>query len=92
MPFVALPYATKVSGLLDNLQVPMPPLSRVDSGLVNAYIDKAWDNRNTTKLKIEQLMPSLKQIAAENNRLAVDLLTGKRSETLELPENLAEAS
>lgn len=92
VPFVALPYATKVSGLLDNLQVPMPPLNRVDSGLVNAYIDKAWDNRNATKLKIEQLLPSLKQIAAENNRLAVDLLTGKRSETLELPENLAEAS
>ena len=92
VPFVSLPYATKVSGLLDNLQVPMPPLNRVDSGLVNAYIDKAWDNRNTTKIKIEQLIPSLKQLAAENNRLAVDLLTGKRSETSEFHENLAETS
>jgi polysaccharide pyruvyl transferase CsaB len=92
VPFVALPYATKVSGLLDSLQVPMPPLNRVDSGLVNAYIDKAWDNRNATKTKMEQLLPSLKQIAAENNRLAVDLLSGKRSETLEIPENLAEVS
>ena len=58
VPFVALPYATKVSGLLDNLQVPMPPLNRVDSGLVNAYIDKAWDNRNTTKRRLNSFCPA----------------------------------
>jgi polysaccharide pyruvyl transferase CsaB len=92
VPFVALPYATKVSGLLDNLQVPMPPLNRVSSGLVNAYIDKAWDERNATKARIEQLLPSLKRLAAENNQLAVDLLTGNRSEPFEAPENVAQAS
>jgi polysaccharide pyruvyl transferase WcaK-like protein len=80
VPFVALPYATKVSGLLDNLHVPMPPLNRVDSGLVNAYIDKAWDERAVTKTKIQQLLPSLKALAAENNRLATGLLTGTLSE------------
>lgn len=92
VPFVALPYATKVSGLLDNLQVPMPPLNRVSSGLVNAYIDKAWDERKATKARIEQLLPSLKRLAAENNQLAVDLLTGNRSEPFEAPENVAQAS
>ncbi len=92
VPFVALPYASKVSGLLDNLQVPMPPLNRVSSGLVNAYIDKAWDERNLSKARIEKLLPSLKALAAENNRIAVDLLTGKRSESFEWPETLAEAS
>jgi polysaccharide pyruvyl transferase CsaB len=91
VPFVALPYASKVSGLLDNLQVPMPPLNRVDSGLINAYIDKAWDNRNATKTRIQQLIPSLKELAAENNRLAVDLLRGERSENARLPEAAAEA-
>jgi polysaccharide pyruvyl transferase CsaB len=84
VPFVALPYATKVSGLLDNLHVPMPPLSRVDSGLVNAYIDKAWDGREATKAKIQQLLPGLKALAAENNRLAVGLLTGKHAENAQL--------
>ena len=92
VPFVALPYATKVTGLLENLQVPMPPLNRVSSGLVNAYIDKAWDNRRETKTRIEQLLPNLKRLAAENNQLAVDLLTGKRSEPFEAPENVAAAS
>lgn len=80
VPFVALPYASKVSGLLESLQMPMPPLSRVDSGLVNAFVDKAWDERNITKERIMELLPKLKALAAENNRLAVDLLTGERSE------------
>ncbi len=90
VPFVALPYASKVSGLLDDLQVPMPPLNRVDSGLINAYIDKAWDNRNKTKNQIKKILPPLKALAAENNRLAVDLLTGRRSESAPLPETAAE--
>jgi polysaccharide pyruvyl transferase WcaK-like protein len=76
VPFVALPYATKVSGLLDDLQAPMPPLNRVDSGFVNAFIDKAWDDREQTKTRIQQLLPKLQSLAAENNRLAVELLTG----------------
>lgn len=78
VPFVALPYASKVSGLLDNLQVPMPPLNRVDSGLINAYIDKAWDERSAIKNRIQQHIPHLKALAAENNRLAVDLLSQRR--------------
>ncbi len=90
VPFVALPYAQKVSGLLDSLQVPMPPLTRVDSGLLNAYIDKAWDNRNTTRERISQLLPEAKRLAAVNNTLAVDLLTGKNLnlnwEMAEMPE------
>jgi polysaccharide pyruvyl transferase WcaK-like protein len=78
VPFVPLPYASKVGGLLDYLQVPMPPLSKVNSGLVNAYIDQAWDERETTKAKIQRLLPDLKKRAQENNRLAVALLTGER--------------
>ncbi len=91
VPFVALPYASKVSGLLDNLQIPMPPLNQVSSGLVDAHIDKAWDERSSTKARMAQLLPNLKSLAAENNRLAVDLLTGKRSEPFEVPDSLASA-
>jgi polysaccharide pyruvyl transferase CsaB len=74
VPFVALPYASKVGGFLAHLQVPMPPLSRIDSGLVNAIIDQAWDEKKLTKEKIERLLPELKNLAKENNRLAVELL------------------
>ncbi len=91
IPFVALPYASKVSGLLENLQIPMPPLSEVDSGLVNAYIDKAWDERNLTRDCIQQLLPRVKNLAMENNRLAVELLThGKEKATESLTEAVAE--
>ena len=88
VPFAALPYASKVSGLLDKLQVPMPPLNRVDSGLINAYIDKAWDDRSTTKTHTQQLLPNLRALAAENNGLALDLLRGKRPKTTE-PTNMS---
>jgi polysaccharide pyruvyl transferase CsaB len=87
VPFVALPYATKVSGLLDDLQVPMPPLNHVDSGLVNAYIDKAWDDRRITKAKIERILPNFKRLAQENNRLAVELLVnGEKSRDEQIVE------
>lgn len=91
VPFVALPYATKVSGLLDNLQIPMPPLSQVNSGLVIAYIDKAWDERNVTKARIQQLLPEFRRLAQENNRLAVELLTQKSpNESVELTQASAQ--
>jgi polysaccharide pyruvyl transferase WcaK-like protein len=77
VPFVALPYAMKVSGLLENLQIPMPPLKHVNSGLLTAYIDKAWDERNITKDRIHKLLPEFKRLAQENNRLAVKLLAKK---------------
>lgn len=83
VPFVALPYASKVSGLLENLQVPMPPLNQVNSGLVNAYIDYAWDSRNAIKEKIKQLLPEMKNCALENNRLAVELLKKEKVSTQE---------
>jgi polysaccharide pyruvyl transferase CsaB len=89
VPFVPLPYASKVSGLLENMHIPMPPLSEVDSGLVNAYIDKAWDERNTIKNRIGELLPKFKRLAAENNRLAVELLTQKSVDVqLQVPEAL----
>jgi polysaccharide pyruvyl transferase CsaB len=74
VPFVPLPYASKIGGFLEYLQVPMPSLSKVNSGLVNALIDQAWDERNLTIEKIQQLLPELKWRAKENNRLAVELL------------------
>jgi polysaccharide pyruvyl transferase CsaB len=77
VPFVALPYASKVGGFLAHLQVPMPPLSKIDSGLVNAIVDKAWDEKKLVNEKIQRLLPDLQNLARENNRLAIELLKGK---------------
>lgn len=74
IPFVPLPYASKIGGFLEHLQVPMPALSKINSGLVNALIDQAWDERELTIEKIQLLLPDLKRSAKENNRLAVELL------------------
>ncbi len=74
VPFVPLPYASKIGGFLEHLRVPMPALSKVNSGLVNALIDQAWDERELTVEKVQQLLPDLKDRAKENNRLAVELL------------------
>src|SRR5690606_5464763 len=46
VPFVALPYADKVAGLLQELAVEMPPLGDVDAGHLLATIDHSWDLRD----------------------------------------------
>ncbi len=77
VPFVALPYASKVNGFLEDMQMPMPQLNKVNAGIVTALIDKAWDERNATKEKIQRVLPELKRRAAENNRFAISLLEHK---------------
>ena len=75
IPFVALPYASKVSGILEDLQIAMPPLQLVNAGRLISYIDRAWDTKEGIKSKIEMLLPSIKERAGENNRIAISLLT-----------------
>ena len=77
VPFVALPYATKVAGILEEMQIASPPLHLVNTGRLISYIDRYWDNRKATKDKIKQILPSIKERALENNQLAVKLLTGE---------------
>ncbi|MDD5704117.1 MAG: polysaccharide pyruvyl transferase family protein, partial [Dehalococcoidales bacterium] len=43
VPFIALPYAEKVGGFLDDMHIQMPPLNLVNSGRLHAYIDRFWD-------------------------------------------------
>ncbi len=77
VPFVALPYATKVGGILEDLQIAMPPLRLVNAGRLISYIDRAWDTREELKNKIQLLLPAIKARAQENNRIVVNLLTRK---------------
>jgi polysaccharide pyruvyl transferase WcaK-like protein len=77
IPFVALPYATKVGGILDDLNIAMPPLRLVNAGRLISYIDHYWDAREELKAKIAQALPMIKDRAMENNRIAVNLLTGR---------------
>lgn len=74
VPFVALPYSSKVMGLLQDLDMEMPPLDNVNTGRLLAMIDQSWDLRATIRSRIEQRIPALKARAQETNELLVQLL------------------
>lgn len=74
VPFVALPYASKVTGLLQELEMDMPPLDDVSAGRLLATIDYSWDTRNDIRARIQQRLPPLQAKARENQRLLEALI------------------
>jgi polysaccharide pyruvyl transferase CsaB len=74
VPFVALPYAGKVSGFLEALRMDTPPLELVNAGRLIAHIDQSWDRRRSLQTKIKKYLPRLRDRARESNRVALALL------------------
>jgi len=77
-PFAALPYASKVSGLLEDLDIESPPLSNIGIGQLIARIDRSWDTRAEIREKIHDRLPALKARAQLTNRLLLALLDQHR--------------
>lgn len=77
VPFVALPYSSKVEGFLADMKMVVPPLHQVNAGRLLAYIDQYWDRRAALQKSIKKLVPSLQKRALETNEIAVRLLTGR---------------
>lgn len=77
VPFVALPYASKVTGLIEDLEMEMPPLNDVNSGRLIAAIDRSWDRQNRIRKQIQRRLPDLQERARETNRLLVSLIKEK---------------
>jgi polysaccharide pyruvyl transferase CsaB len=77
--FVALPYASKVSGLLHHLKLASPPIHEVNAGRLIAHIDQCWDQRVALKAQVQDLLPDLQQRARDTNALAVALLRASRA-------------
>jgi polysaccharide pyruvyl transferase CsaB len=77
-PFAALPYASKVTGLLEDLEMETPPLGSIGIGQLLARIDRSWDTRDEIRAKISQRLSGLKSRAERTNELLVALLR-KRS-------------
>ncbi len=75
VPFVALPYASKVTGFLEDMGVAMPPLRLVNAGRLIAHIDQCWDEQRALRKQIRHALPTLQRRALENNAAAVRLLT-----------------
>lgn len=77
VPFVALPYAGKVSGLLEDLGMPTPPLNLVNAGRLIAHLDQSWDRRRSMAAQLVRSVPALQARAQQTHRIAVRLLAGE---------------
>lgn len=75
LPFVALPYATKVLGFLEELRLPAPRLDHVSAGELIASIDRAWDERDALRRRIASALADLRGRARLNTELALGLLS-----------------
>ncbi len=71
-PFTALPYATKVTGLLEHLQIETPPMANIGIGQLIARIDRSWDRRSEVRARIRERMPELKRRARTTNELMLE--------------------
>jgi polysaccharide pyruvyl transferase CsaB len=85
-PFAALPYASKVSGLLEDLEMPSPPLGSIGIGQLIARIDRSWDTRAEIREKIRERVPALRTRAQQTNRLLLQLLAERRAAGEKSPE------
>jgi len=72
--FAALPYASKVTGLLEDLDMPTLPLGSIGIGQLIARIDRSWDTRADIRAKIRERVPALRERARQTNELLLRLL------------------
>ena len=92
VPFVALPYSSKVAGFLEDLEIAMPPLKQVNAGQLIAYIDRWWDLRRNLQARLEKTVPEIQDRARRTNEIALRLLTdgqdapGRRGGRADRPE------
>lgn len=80
-PFAALPYASKVSGLLEDLEMPTPPLGSIGIGQLIARIDRSWDTRAEIRSKLRDRVPALRTRAQQTNELLLKLLKERGPDT-----------
>ena len=75
VPFAALPYASKVTGLLEDLEMEALPLGTMAVGQLIARIDRSWDTRDEIRASLGQRLPGLRGRAERTNELLVRSLT-----------------
>jgi polysaccharide pyruvyl transferase WcaK-like protein len=79
IPFVSLPYASKVKGLLEDLDIPYLPLEKWNTGKLCAAIDLAWDTKKELKKALKLKMPTLVEHARKSMRIVWEFLTEKNT-------------
>lgn len=74
VPFVPLPYASKVSGFLEEFEMPMPSITELNVGKLCAFLDRTWDLRKDVRKSLEQKVPILQGRAKATNTILCELL------------------
>jgi polysaccharide pyruvyl transferase CsaB len=83
IPFVPLPYASKVAGLLSDLEMPMPPITALNVGKLCAFLDRSWDLRERIRKKLEVRVPPLQERAQKTNHILCELLQSVRPKQID---------
>lgn len=91
-PFAALPYASKVTGLLEHLQIETPPMASIGIGQLIARIDRSWDRREEIRARIRDRLPELKSRARRTNELLMEVLRERKSPSQPLETQPAAAA
>jgi polysaccharide pyruvyl transferase WcaK-like protein len=78
VPFVALPYAGKVSGFLEDLKLPTPPINLVNPGRLCAHLDQSFDDRKAVKATLAKSVPALQERSRQTIKIALDVLKGAK--------------
>lgn len=75
VPFIPLPYATKVKGFIEDLGIHgVQPLQRLSAGPLLAHLDRSWDLRDELRARIRDQLPALQARARDTHVLALQLL------------------
>lgn len=77
--FAALPYSSKVHGLLEALQIDAPPIQKINAGRLIAHIDREWNQKEEIKQKLQVKLPQLQAQARQTHELLVRLLHSNRT-------------
>lgn len=77
VPFLALPYASKVEGFLDALGLPAPSTLQQHPGPLLAAIDRLWDGRDESRRQLSDRVPALQQRARETASMVQEVLESR---------------
>ena len=79
VPFVALPYAGKVAGFLEDLKLPAPPLNLVNPGRLCAHLDESWDARKSLRTQLAKSVPALQERSRQTVKIALEVLNANQA-------------
>jgi polysaccharide pyruvyl transferase CsaB len=76
VPLLALPYASKVVGLFEALELDVPSNLQHHAGPLLAALDRLWDSREDLRKVLQERVPDLQERARRTSEVALAVLDG----------------